>query len=208
MADKKKPTLSGIVEDLSPKKIEAIERKHAEARNKYQLKNIEVGNWADFRKELTSYMKHHHKYTLLGGKAGPELSDESALSEGLNILEAAYEKEGGQKYAYNIARKGKLNDILNAIASVKSQQEMTDYEKFVKSKIDPQDRELHKAFAKEFRSKYKEFIPKGMKTKSDEELAMHYNQLITHHLEHQQKIENYFKPYEAEKKKEEKKKTA
>lgn len=191
-------TIEQIAEMLDPEIInKKIVEKHSKARVTHKSDKIKVADWEEFNKEIVGYMKHHYK-----AAKGIDISDEDATTEVREILEKD-RREGGMSGAYEKARQGKLHEIFNRLAEGIEQNHVRAYNTYVFNKIDPHDWDSHLAFTKDYMSKYKQFLPKEYKTKSPEELAKNYTDLIQHHMGVVSQVKEMMKKYEAKKKPEE-----
>ncbi len=205
MADeKKKPKydLDKIVSDLDPDKInDQVELKHREARAKHAVKNVKVDDYNAFLKEVTTYLKHHHKSVY---KA--ELPEHMASGRVREILDQIYRKEGGMVGAFREAKKGNMAKVLDNLAEAMETEERGNYVQHVMNQIDPQDFDGHVDLVKQYVGKYGSLLPKGFKSKSAEQLAHEYEGLIKQHIGIVEAAKSSLKKYEPGGKKEEKKK--
>lgn len=180
MAEDEKPKydLDKIIGELDPDKInEQVEMKHRQARHNYDLKDIKVTDYNKFVDEIASYVKHHENEIK---KA--ELSDEDARGMALSLVRQLYREKEGLKGAMKDAREGRMDKVLDSLANALEHTERNNYVQHVMSKIDPDDFEGHVQLVKQYKSKFEQFMPKEMKSKSAEALAKDYESLIDHHV--------------------------
>ncbi|MDP7506273.1 MAG: hypothetical protein QF362_02405 [Candidatus Woesearchaeota archaeon] len=205
MAEKKKKiSLEEITENLDPDKInERIEMPHAEAHHKYKLDKIKVSDYSGFRDKIIDYVKHHHKETI-----GGELSEEDAFGKAQQILESELapqgQRSGGFLRAYDMARKGKLDEIIKTLATSMESEQRANYVNNEFLKIDPQDFNAHVDFVNQYMDKYGSLLPAKFQKKSAEELAKSYQSLIQHHMGIVEGVKERTKKYEPVKKEEKK----
>lgn len=166
----KKSTLDEIVEQLHP---EAIQRKigipHAEIRNKYKLDKVKLDDHDAFRNEIIKYVKHHWKEWYKG-----EISDEEAFGHAHQLLEAVFEKEGGYRHAYKLAKEGKMKDVIDSIASGLEQTATSSHITNALGKIDPNDYDKQTEIVSELMDRHAGLFPKDMKKKDPKHLARDY----------------------------------
>jgi hypothetical protein len=199
MAEEKKSAydLDKIVADLDPEKInKEVELKHRETRNKYKLENTQIKDYNKFFKEVTEYLKHHHK-----GVFKADLPDHMAGGRARHLLDELYKKQGGIIGAVKEAKSGNMARVLDNLAAAMESEERSNYVQHVMNRIDPQDFDGHIGLVKQYKSKFGQFMPKGMKTKSDEQLAHDYESLIDHHVKVVEEAKSALKKYEPEAKK-------
>ena len=199
--EKKKADLDKITEDLDPDKInEKVVIPHITAHHKYlpKLENkISVNDYEEFKKEVIAYTKHHHKEVYK-----TDMPDDIAFARAQQFLEAAFKNKGGFLGAYQQARKGRLGDVIKALADTEAAQHQGSYKEYIMNQIDPLDWDEHVDLVKQYKSKYQSLLPKELKQKSDEQLANNWKDLIDHHLETVTGVKGYTKKYEPKKKKE------
>lgn len=182
--EKKKYDLDKITEDMDPDQInEKVELPHIKAHSKWgRLGKISVSDYPEFRKEITEYMQHHHKEIY-----NTDMPDEIAFTRARDILANAFsEQTGGDRdkafqFAYQRARKGRLGDIIRALAAGEESMHRRSYTQHIFQQIDPLDFDAHVDLVNQYKSKYGSFLPKELKQKSSEELAKDYTSLIEHH---------------------------
>ena len=199
MAEKKPPKydIEKIVGDMDPKKInEAVEMKHREARNKYDLKKVKADGYDSMMAEVVKYVQHHHKETMQG-----EMPEHMASGKARMLLDQIYKKQGGVAGALSEAKKGNMGKVLNEIADALESEERSHYVQHVFNKIDPQDFDGHVEIAKQYKSKFEHLLPDKMKKKSAEQVAHNYESLIHHHINVVESVKSQVKKYEPEVKK-------
>jgi len=199
--EKEKPDLDKLTEELDPDKInEKVELPHIRAHHKYKLEKISITDYADFRQQIIKYMQHHHKEIFK-----TDMPDEIAFTKALEILKEFKDEAGNKGFiaAYQSARKGRLGDVIKALAVAEEKEHSASYIHNIFHQIDPLDWDAHVDLVRQYKSKYGSLMPKELKQKSDEELAKDYNSLIKHHIGIVEGAKTYIKKYEPKKKKEE-----
>ena len=199
-----KAELDKILEDMDPEKInKEVEMKHRDARNKYDLKHHKMPDGADpyefVLNETIAYLQHHHKQVYKS-----ELPDHMVSGQARELLERVFEKKGGIAGAQREAKAGRMDRVLNAIADELEDIERRQYVNHVFNQVDPHDFDTHVRIVDQYKSKYGDLLPEGLKQKSSEELAHMYNQLIDHHIKVVQESKSILKKYEHKRKSEEK----
>lgn len=176
--DEGKVDLDAILDEIDPKKVnEKVELKHREARNKFQT-GIQVKSYNEFMDQITKYMQHHHKEVY-----GSEMPKELAFSQARQFLDAMYKKQGGFVGAFNEAKHGNLNKVLDSLADAIEHEHRLAYVNHVMSRIDPQDFNTHVKLMDQYKTKYKSLLSEDFQAKSSEELARDYDGLIKEHAE-------------------------
>lgn len=178
--------LDAIVEELDPEKIdEVVGDKHADARADYKLhkKDRKAKDYRSFKDAVIKYMKHHRKAIH-----GVSLSDHDAFGEAHQLVDIAFRRQGegsgaGWERAYKeLARKGKVHQVLDGIASILENQERQNYVTHVFHKVDPYDFKTHTKFMGQYLNKYKAVLPSDFKTQTPEQLAQNWQELINAHV--------------------------
>lgn len=179
MAEEKQVNLDELMEELAPEKIQKkVVEPHAKAHEKYKLEKISVDSFEDFKKQVISYMKHHHKEMYK-----TDLPDDVAYSRGEAYLDAAFEEQGGFKAAYKLAKQGRLRDVIESLSKSLRQERTAHYTKHIMRKVDPFDFEKHVDLAKQYIGEYGKLLKKsGIEIKKPEEMAKDYQGLINTHV--------------------------
>ncbi|MCX8147350.1 MAG: hypothetical protein N3D84_02695 [Candidatus Woesearchaeota archaeon] len=197
---KEEISLEKMAEDLDPEKIDKeINPKHKKARQKYKLEKTEVKDYEEFKKEIIKYVQHHHKEIY-----GTKMPDHIAFDTARRHLEKRYEESGGFIGAYTEARRGKLDEVIDALSKHIAAEERNAHVSHVMSKIDPLDYDTHVKLAKQYLDKFGNLLPKDIKKKTPEQLAHAWPDLIKSHQAIVSTAESYLKKYEPEKKEEKK----
>lgn len=189
---KEEVDLDAILDDIDPKEInKKVELPHREARNKF-ISGIKVKDYNEFMDRVTEYVQHHHKEVY-----GSEMPKELAFSQARQILEQAYEKQGGFKHAVDEAKRGNLREILDRLSDGIEQEHRQAYVSHALSRIDPQDFNTHVKLMDQYKKKYDSLLPEDFKAKSSEELARDYKALIVNHSQLVHSLKSNLKKYKA-----------
>jgi hypothetical protein len=165
--------LADIVNALHPDKIaEKVVIPHRKIRAGYKLTEVQLDDHEEFKKEISKYMQHHWKGWYKG-----ELKEEDAFGHAKEILDAAFERQGGYQHAVGLAREGKLDEVIDALASTLENQAVNRYTSHV-TQTDPDDLEAQTDIAAAVMEKYKPFLGKGKKMEDPKYFARNYKNLI------------------------------
>jgi hypothetical protein len=169
--------LEKIAAKLAPEKVAEAEQPHDEAREKYSLSKFKIEDYGAFRKELIEYIKHHHKEVY-----NADIDDVRAFSEARRILEAALRDQGGFIGAFDLAKDGKMKQVLDVLAGSMRGQAGRDYTTHVISEVDPTDLDKHTNLAQTYINMYKGQLP-GVETYSAQQLAKDWDTFAQSHAE-------------------------
>ena len=192
--EKKSPDLDKIVKDVTDeKKIDSISKLHTEAHHNIIKKQskLKVSSWNEFLDEATKYIQANHKAVYKS-----ELPPEMAQAQALQILDAAYEREGKSQAAYKLARKGKLAEVFNKLGETIEQDHLDMYEKAIFDRVDINDFASHKKIIGQIRTKYGSMFPKEFKSESDDALAHKWNGFVRGYVRNVLTATESFKKYE------------
>lgn len=189
--------LDQIVEALSPDVIaKKVTEPHRKIRIAYKIEKPSVSDYQDFMKQITAYVKHHWKEFYKG-----QISDEHAFGEAHSILEQIFEKEGGVKHAFTLAREGKLDEVIDALSNTFENKALSHYMTAQTRTSDPNDLEGQTKIVAAVMEKYKPFLPKGKKLEKPEFYAGQHQKFIQFYLNAVRQAESMAK-YEPPKPKE------
>lgn len=170
--------LDHIVEALSPDAIaKKVIEPHRKIRIAYKIEKPSVSDYQNFMKQITAYVKHHWKEFY---KA--QISDDHAFGEAHSILEQIFEKEGGVKHAFEIARHGKLDEVIDALSNTFENKALSHYMTSQTRTSDPNDLEGQTKIVAAVMEKYKPFLPKGKKLEKPEFYASKHQDFIQLYL--------------------------
>ncbi|MBI3051905.1 hypothetical protein HYY74_05615 [Candidatus Woesearchaeota archaeon] len=136
---------------------------HRKARGKWVIENPQITDYGKFREHVAGYVKHHFKSIYKG-----ELSDEEASGQAHQILEAAFQRQGGFEHAFDLSREGKLDEVVNALSTYFETQASERYVTHHITTLDPKDLEGRSKVVEKVYEKYRSILPKGTKPRKAE----------------------------------------
>ncbi len=176
MSEKRKEvsSLEKILSALDPQQIsKKVVIPHRRAKTKWKIENPQMEVYEDFRKHIIGYMQHHWKEIYQG-----KMSEEEAFGHAHQLLEAVFRDHGGYEHAFDLAREGKLDEVIGALSSALEQQATTRYISHHVKTPDPHDLEGNTKLVRELFDKYKTFLPAKAKLRRPEYYANNPEVLI------------------------------
>ncbi len=150
MGKKKKLNISELVNALTEEELEKLHMDHTEARNAFTIKRAKVEDYDDILDDAAEYLQYHHE-TVYGSKI-----KESLLKGKLTqILDAVFNQQGGHKYAVELARKGKMHEVFDAIKQYHVHTDVQARKADILTAVDPEDYDTKLEVIREIKKGYK-----------------------------------------------------
>ncbi len=181
--------LETLVAALDPEAIgEKVVAPHREIRGNYKIGKHQLKTHKDVSEEVAKYVQHHFKGAYKG-----ELDSDEAYATGHQILERAFEREGGYQHALNLAKQGKVGEILDAIARFYESQSQQRYITAQLHKAaEPGDLEAQAGLVKEVFNKHKKRLGEHDDLLAPEMFAQNYAQVVNEYLQGQRGIKETY----------------
>jgi hypothetical protein len=189
----KQLTLAEIIDKLEATgDVDKITDQHENARETYVaskgIKKRKATTMSDFRQAGIDYLKHHHKSVY-----GTELPDHMAAAQ-LRQLAEIYarqrrmEPEEGLDELFKMAKKGKLNDVLDYLkGQIRDTELVNRDEHIIEGSVDANNIFHQTALVREYMEAYENLLTPDMKSslakasKKPEHLAASYKNILRHH---------------------------
>ncbi|MFC1723699.1 hypothetical protein ACFL0V_06160 [Nanoarchaeota archaeon] len=156
----------------------------------FEQKQTKASSYEGFEKEVARYIQHQAK-SISGGKV--EMDEQTALSKAQELLDSAYQQEGGFKGAYEKA-KDDMGSVMHKLATTLEANEKAKHRNRILSKIDPTDFKTHVALANQY-LKFATGLAPEVKARSAEDLAQDYKSVIMNYANMQsmarQSVQSY-----------------
>jgi len=176
-------TLAQILDMMDDEAIaEAVDIPNDEARQSYPLERNTVDSYQEFHEEITMYYQHHILHAI-GNPVMPVF-----LASGLarDIVDIAFQRQGGLEAAYRNARTGRFGGLAGSFDAIcqtlKQEHEEKYMEHIFNTFIDPLNYEDHVELMRQYLERFGNFLPDEESRRTPEDLARNAKELIKTHV--------------------------
>jgi len=174
--------LQGLLVALDEQTItENVTQRHDLARERYKVSSLTVSSYPVFMRLVEDYVIYHRRSTGMG-----DTPLYAANSEGMRILDSAFQSLGGVQGAYQIAvtgLRGGIITILNLLAEAfKKEDERFYIEAQLRYYCNFLSFDDRVALMEQYLARFSRNLPDGVKSRTALELAANYESVIETHL--------------------------
>jgi hypothetical protein len=179
MSSNEENLLEQIVAQLQPEYItDNVTVRQRDVKTSYHIERIKVDNHQQFMDELVRYIQHHWKKIHNG-----EISESEAFGKAKEILEGRLNEHGGYNYAYQLAKQGRMDDIIGVLASHFESKARNDHIQRVMYSVDPDDMVTKTKIVKQVFEIYKKLTPDVKNFRDPVFFAAQYDTIVREYVQ-------------------------
>lgn len=164
--------LHALGEDTITEKITVP---HQTARESFTVEDHAITDYNAFIEKISGYVKHHLKNA---NGTTEEVSDANAFSEAYMALQRGFENQGGFKHALELAKRGRMRDVIDAIAEQLQTRATQEYNHLhTVGKVAPDDFDTQTAIVQGLFTRMKQLDP-SLNLGKPELFAHEYSQVV------------------------------
>ncbi len=168
--------LETMLNALSDETItEKITVPHQAARESFTVDDHSVTDYSAFVEKISAYVKHHSKKVT---GTTEDVSDANAFSEAYMALQRGFENQGGFKHAIELAKRGRMRDVIDTIAEQLQSRASQEYNHLhTVGKVAPDDFDTQTAIVQGLFTRMKQLEPR-LNLGKPELFAHEYSQVM------------------------------